>query len=87
MGILRIINSRKLNHALGDRAEQTFRRCKEQIGLGNTELSIAVSHGSSVSRVSTELSLSSNYNSVLAKSDLFFATAECLLSAITQRMI
>jgi len=41
MGILRIINSRKLNHALGDRAEQTFRRCKEQIGLGQYRVVVA----------------------------------------------
>jgi 2-polyprenyl-3-methyl-5-hydroxy-6-metoxy-1,4-benzoquinol methylase len=44
-GILRIINSRHLNHALGSRAEDFLKRLKEQAGLGQYRLVVARKEG------------------------------------------
>ncbi len=41
MGILRIINSRKLNHSFGPAVAQVLRRLKERVGLGQYRIVIA----------------------------------------------
>jgi 2-polyprenyl-3-methyl-5-hydroxy-6-metoxy-1,4-benzoquinol methylase len=51
-GVLRVINSRRLNHALGERGEAVIRRLKERIGLGQYRVIIAVKETAPNSRVS-----------------------------------
>jgi 2-polyprenyl-3-methyl-5-hydroxy-6-metoxy-1,4-benzoquinol methylase len=41
MGILRFVNARRLNKALGSRGAEVLRRCKEQVGLGQYRVIVA----------------------------------------------